>query len=281
LLQAIYTITIKIITYNCGLLSVKLFGINIFENPKYVDERIKFIPDEIIKKNADIVGLQECYSKKHIHYLIEKLKKKYKYYSFYNTETLIKKHNGLILFSKYPILYSEFKKHQKNHMIESLFSSKGFLLCEINIPKIGLINIINVHMTSFNTDLILFYQLSNILFENLKNNTIILGDFNCGPDYQIDDYNFIINNNMINTLDLIKNENICKHTWNSNILLNKTGYHSNYSSSLIDHILIHKNLLNVFLISEDIISKLYFISDRILLKFSFKSYCLFISSSSS
>ena len=254
---------LKIITLNCGLMDFNIMGLTIFSNPPFSEKRIKFIPQELIKIDADIIGLQECFNINHVKFIISQLKEKYPYYSAYDTGNLIKLSNGLIILSKFPITKSEFKQHKYNHPIESMFATKGYLSCTINVPNIGLLNFINLHATSFgdppeqNNDVLTSNKsvLNNELKEILSlvdSNTIVLGDFNCGPNNSTCNYNFLINNNnLIDTIgSLNEYKNLDLYTWNPNTILTKNGPHSHYPISRIDHIMIHKDLFNYCKISN-------------------------------
>lgn len=247
---------LKIVTLNCGLLDLNIMGLNIFSNPPYSNKRIKYIPNELIKSNGDIIALQECFNINYAKFIINKVQKIYKYSSMFNTETLTQFSNGLIILSKYPITEAKFKEYNLTNPIERIFSTKGYLTCTIDIPNIGLINFINVHTTSIGdppeennniltpNKLVLFNQLEEIL-SKVTIKTIILGDFNCSNNNSTNNYNFLISNNLIDVLDIFNKYtdlNLC--TWKPNTLLTQNGPHSHYPSSCIDHIMINKYLFN-------------------------------------
>ena len=266
---------LKIVTLNCGLMNINIFGLTVFSNPPYSDKRIKFIPNEIKKINADIVALQECFNINYVRTIIDELKEVYPYSSAFNTETLTKLSNGLILLSKYPIKNSKFKEYEVNHPLESMFSTKGYLSSTIDIPNIGLLNLINLHTTSFgdapedNNEIltdnkrILNNQLKEILSQ-INSKTIILGDFNCGPNNSTFNYNYLIKNSnlidVIGSLNEYKNLNL--YTWDPKTILTKRGPHSHYPKSRIDHIMIDKNLFNYCKISN---GKIVFMDEIVLI----------------
>jgi len=254
---------LKIVTFNCGLMDIKLMGLTVFSNPPFSQKRVKFIPQQLIKINADIIALQECFDINNVKFIINEVKEIYPYSSSFNTETLIKLSNGLIFLSKFPIVSSFFKEYSYNHPIESMFATKGYLTCTVDVPNIGLINFINLHATSFadssdeNDDLlsdnksILDFELKEIL-KVVDSNTILLGDFNCGPNSSTYNYDFLVNNNdlidVIGSLNEFKNLNL--YTWDPNTILTKNGPHSHYPIDRIDHIMIHKDLFKVCKISN-------------------------------
>ena len=53
---------LRILTYNVGLLRVKLFGaLEVWGNPPYSKERLPLIPARLKSVNADIITLQGAY----------------------------------------------------------------------------------------------------------------------------------------------------------------------------------------------------------------------------
>ena len=243
---------LRIVTFNCGLMDIKLAGFTIFSNPPFSQKRVKFIPQQLTKINADIIALQECFNMNYVKYIIDEVKEIYPYSSAFNTETIVKLSNGLIFLSKYPIVSSFFKQYSYNHQIENMIATKGFLSCTINIPNIGLLNFINLHTTSFSdNNIVLNYQLKEIL-KNVNSKTILLGDFNCGPNINTYDYELLVNNyNLIDIIGSLNNyRNLNLYTWDPNTFLSKNGPHSQSSICRIDHIMIHKDLFNYCKISN-------------------------------
>jgi len=253
---------LKIITLNCGLLDFDVFGLPIFSNPQYSHKRVHYISNSIRNQNADIIALQECFNIKYTKFIIDQLKDLYPYNVFYNTETLTKLTNGLVFLSKYQIVESQFIEFNVHASLEAIFATKGFLKCCINIPNIGKINFINLHTTSFgdppeDNDEIMSYN-KQVLNEQLKQilnysceKTIILGDFNCGPNNSTINYNFLLNTDFIDTIGTLNEfKNLDLYTWSPDSILTKNGPHSHYSRSRIDHIFINKYLFNYAKISN-------------------------------
>lgn len=145
----------KFLTINVGLLDYKICGLTMFSNPPYSNERIHVIPAEILKIDADIVTIQECYYDYHVKYLFDALKSVYPYMARKdgrNFYTLLNVHNGLLILSKHEIKSTELISHGKVAPIEWWFGDKSTLIANIHVKGIGDISILNTHPTAGGND---------------------------------------------------------------------------------------------------------------------------------
>ena len=252
---------LKILSFNLGLFNIQICGLSLYKPTKYINERLKYIPNEIIKANSDIVGFQEIYNKHHQEYVINELKSEYPYH-FLKNGARLKFDSGLMLLSKYPITDGTFHPFNENSFDEKIFVNKGFLTCDIFIKDFGKINFINTHLTSGGTlqeqdskkiVKIRDTQITQIHETVLNNNSpsIILGDFNSGEQISPSNYQNLINNGFV---DSNSKSGLNNYTWDSKIYLNKKGTHSNSISQKIDHIFLQNTLLKkVNILSSEII----------------------------
>ena len=140
--------SLKLLSFNVGLLRLSLFGIPVFSNPPYANQRLPYIPNKIRCINADIVSIQECYEKKHADFIISNLRDIYPYNARYNTGGIIKFHNGLLFLSKYPISRSYIEKLEKVATLEAWMATKQNLVMTVDIPCIGMVSLVNMHATA-------------------------------------------------------------------------------------------------------------------------------------
>jgi sphingomyelin phosphodiesterase 2 len=143
--------TIKLLTFNVGLLQMNLFGfIPIFSNPSYVSERRPFIPDKLRAINADIISIQECYEDKHANFIIQSLIDLYPYHARHRSPGFApwKFQNGLLFLSKYPILNSYIEKLDKASSLEMFMANKSNLIMTVSIPSVGSLTCVNSHTTA-------------------------------------------------------------------------------------------------------------------------------------
>eukprot|EP01038_Epipyxis_sp_PR26KG_P006947 gene6947-9501_t len=251
----------KLLTINVGLLDYKLFGATLFSNPPYSTERIKFIPDEILKFDADIVAIQECYYEKHVKFLFDALKHKYPFMARKegrNFYTLLNLHNGLLIFSKYEVIGVDIISHKKVAPVEYYFGDKSTLVANIIFPEIGNISIINTHPTaggsepeSGEADLGRQFALNQTIdaAKKCKANgsvPILIGDFNCAPDCSAPNYEQIINSGYRDCFSEAEEKNILpdgclKYTWDPENVLNKGGVHGHCPPQRVDHVFLPKD----------------------------------------
>ena len=234
--------TFKIITLNAGLLEYDLINHSLFTPVKFVKERLLSLPDKLLDQDADIIALQEVYRIKHKDFLIEKLSKTYPYSFHVHKGFRFSMENSLMIFSKVP--FGEFSLHdfKRTRVEEYLFAKTGYLKMNIKIGdlKVGLYN---VHFTAGGllgpehkkAEELRSHQIDQLLNDIKQNgitDNIIVGDFNCGPNVSINNYNKFLEAGFI-SLDSSIN------TWDPKNPLNINGIHKDSPEQSIDHILIN------------------------------------------
>ncbi|ANQ07362.1 Endonuclease/exonuclease/phosphatase domain containing protein [Plasmodium coatneyi] len=113
-------------------------------------------------------------------------------------------HHGLLVFSKYPIIYSFFHGFKHVTYLEYLFGTKGFLEVVIDVPCFSYITLVNMHLASGAADTESKYiervrdfeikQIMEIARNAEKRNTIpiIIGDLNAAPNLCPNNYTSFI-----------------------------------------------------------------------------------------
>ncbi|GAB65636.1 endonuclease/exonuclease/phosphatase domain containing protein [Plasmodium cynomolgi strain B] len=113
-------------------------------------------------------------------------------------------HHGLLVFSKYPIIYSFFHGFKHVTYLEHLFGTKGFLEVVIDVPFFSYITLVNMHLASGAADTESKYiervrdfeikQIMEIARNAEKRNTIpiIIGDLNAAPNLCPNNYSSFI-----------------------------------------------------------------------------------------
>jgi len=251
---------LKFITINLGLLDYKIFGKTIFSNPYYSDKRIKFIPQSLLKYNPDIIVIQECYDEKHFNFINNNLKFDYPYFARKDKKrNLLQLHNGLALFSKYPIKSVNLFPYSKSDIIEKCFGNKCLLVTEILIDN-KIISLFNVHLTagSYNPESLnsikdRLYQIKELIslinyYKSRGTIPIILGDFNSGPIRTNINYKYMLNNGFIDSH--IYNKGV-DYTWSPNNV--KNSVHNNVKVDKIDHLFFHNCNKNINVLESKVI----------------------------
>lgn len=248
-------------TINLGLLDYKIFGETIFSNPYYSDERIKFIPKALLKYDADIIVIQECYDEVHFKFISDHLKLIYPYIARKDKiRNILQLHNGLALFSKYPIKSVNLFPYLNSDIFEKYFGNKCLLVTEILIEN-KILSLFNIHLTAggYNPESLestkkrssQIKELISIVNYYLTKGTIpiILGDFNSGPIRINENYNYMLNNEFIDSH--IYNNNKIDFTWSPNNV--KNFVHQNATVDKIDHLFFYKYNKNINVIDSKII----------------------------
>lgn len=242
---------IKILTLNVGLLDYKILDTIVFSNPFYSTDRIQYIPSAILSVDCDIVVLQECYDEKHFKFINNKIKSVYPYFARKDQDRFILKlHNGLVVFSKFPIKNVNIIPYTTLDIVEKYFASKSLLTVELDIDKKKIV-LFNVHLTAGSLDpessnaskgrIVQINELMAVVNYYYNKNFIVLlaGDFNSGPQRSDESYNFLIMKDFVDSyvLSQKKHTDHPEHTWSPNNII--PNFHHN-ESDRIDHIFFHK-----------------------------------------
>ena len=255
--------SISFLTFNAGLLRIKLLGITILENPPYIEERLKELPKQLKKIDADIIALQEVWAEKHKKYLIDSLKDTYPFYAYFSEKSFNKHQNGEIFFSKFPIDESCYNEFNNTSIDEKHFVSQGILSIKFTTKQFGEISCFDTHTTAGGalkhpearkTDDIRDLQIRQMLELSKNSNgiTVLMGDLNAGPGVSEQNYRSILQAGYDDTY-LVGNSNTedcVKCTWDPRNPLNSDGPHKTSPPQRIDHIFIPEKILEKFVITD-------------------------------
>lgn len=242
---------ISILTFNTGLLRLEFLGKDLYEYVPHVSERSRAIPHEILKLKPDLIALQEVFHSFDRSRLINHLSPEYPYHFSSNVYTRIGVNDGLMLFSRFPILNRGFEKFSKSFIDDRLFTIKGMLWADIQFPNNQTARLLNVHTVSGgllrhpnknSSNYIRNYQNDQIIkaIESCSHaHRLVIGDFNSGPTGSPDNYNQLISSGFLDTFALV-NPDSDHPTWDSSNPLIKKGPHNFQAPQRIDHIFVHK-----------------------------------------
>ncbi len=259
---------LKLLTYNVGLLEVRILGQEVFKPSDYLSERVKYLPYAIRSVNADIVSLQELYTAKHADYLLNILSDLYPYH-YRADNTLLRIKNGLMILSKYPIHKQGLVKMTDGPEEERYFASKSIMAVEVILGPDFTVDIANIHPTGGGTELAQDHP-DNItardhqvlqVYQYLRPHEggkfgsdyqIIMGDFNAGPEIARANYETLKEYGFRDAYaEYALTVNVpMKMTWDADNILNSEGAHSDSVSQRIDHIFLSKDLTNKVSISN-------------------------------
>ena len=246
----------KLITFNLGLLDLRVVGRTMFKPTEYIEQRAKIIPKQLLTHDADVIALQEIYDKKHIDFFVKELQKTYPFY-FFKHNSQIKLNNGLMIFSKYPFVSTKGESQSDKGPIDEWFiADRGLLSAVIKLNDEINLDIVNLHATSGGTlnsqdsdniNASRQKQLEQALTLALASNTeyqIILGDVNAGPEISNINYNYLLENDFSDAYAeySLQKGIVAKPTWDGANPLNSMRGYTAEDTQRIDHIYLSKRL---------------------------------------
>jgi endonuclease/exonuclease/phosphatase family metal-dependent hydrolase len=257
-----------IITLNAGLFQMSFLGYTLSEPTPYLKERLQALPVALVDSNADIIALQEIFKKEHRKYLISKLQHSYPYYASYNRSFSLRFNNGLMIFSKFPILSSNFDPFIKSPIDEKILFQKGILRATVLTDRLGKISLFNIHTTFGgifspqdttrinNFRSIQIQQVIKLSQDCNDSIPLILGDFNAGPEISNINYQYFLERDFVDLFEFCNRDrndnqkNGDQVTWHPKNPLNEKGMFSTSPPQRIDHIFVPSKFVPFFKNSE-------------------------------
>jgi endonuclease/exonuclease/phosphatase family metal-dependent hydrolase len=244
---------VSVATFNTGLIRAQIAGHTIFEFAPHVEIRSKYIAGTLQRFDPDIICFQEIFSKKHLKQILDSLGKTHPYtYAPFSFRPKIFG-SGLALFSKYPILQSNFYWFKCQLFEEALFAPKAFMVVTVDVGSFGLIEIVNCHTTaggskhhpeSHAADNCRQLQLGEIIELLMQRDasiahSLLVGDLNCGPEASKSNYEFLISRGFADLTVIAHPVSRPAITWDPENSLNVESPHKTSPPQRIDHILGH------------------------------------------
>ncbi len=245
--------SIRILTYNLGLLKWKLFGIGpiVYQNPPYADERFPFMAKALLESKADILVLQEVYRGVHVQELQKQLKETHPYMARGSKSRPWQFHNALVVFSKYEITNFKLVKHKDAEWTEKALASKCMQVVEVSTP-LGPFQLVCMHTTAGGNypeeaDEIRESELIEAIEEckaysskpGNEGRAIITGDLNMGPQASRANYDFMLESGFVDAVANVTKKELT--TWDPVNLLNAFGVHNHCPPQQCDHLFLQKD----------------------------------------
>lgn len=242
---------LSILSYNAGLMRVRLAGRTVFEFAPFVEERASVLADALHRKSADLILLQEVYETSHVQALVKRLRKTYPFCIYTKSARSFQLSSGLVMISRYPIRRAMFHRFNRSPIDEAIFADKGFQLCYLDFGEGRLLCIANVHTTAggiFNhpeaskIEKIRAEQIRQLLCTIDSTNAdkaIIAGDLNTGPSMSATNFQQLEAAGFVDAVgEALGDSNIDSLvTWDPKNPLNSNGPHRSSPPQRIDHVL--------------------------------------------
>ena len=182
-----------ILTFNVGLLEIRIPFLRPVTFVPYVSQRRAILPESLHCVNADVICLQEVFSKTDKEFLVEALADTYPFVAGLSEDAGILG-SGLLTLCRYPVQNPRFSRYRNQTVLERLLSPRGLLSCEIDLPDLGPCQLINIHTTAGGlirhpeaprTESLRRRQIEQtirIAGGNPDRTSLIAGDLNAGPE---------------------------------------------------------------------------------------------------
>jgi endonuclease/exonuclease/phosphatase family metal-dependent hydrolase len=254
---------LKIMSYNAGLLRLRVFGKEVFSNPPLAQDRLPHVISAINALAPDIAALQEVYEPKHFAALKAGLADLMPHSVRHDTGGWIRFHNGLCFFSKYPIVSSKLHKHKHSSDVEKYMGTKSMLEVTVELPDGTQAMFINVHTTaggrvdpeSPDSDGIRQSEIDEMLALCKTSSAagvpgVIIGDLNAGPEASLGNYQSIIDAGFRDIFAEAQKKGVMVEgkpmiTWDPANLLNLAGPHAYCPGQRCDHLFLPTGYLTV------------------------------------
>jgi endonuclease/exonuclease/phosphatase family metal-dependent hydrolase len=246
--------TIRLLTLNLGLLRFPLRGRWRLMPIPGNEERLAAAPAMLSALEADIIALQEVYSIADRQFLVQSMVASHPFIAKSPTSHLLVG-NGLMLFSRFPILRSTFTPFRGAPRWTGVFWKQGFLVVDVDLPVIKKTRLVNVHLAaslpfadpaSAASEKNRNREIDQLLSAAADDNgaAILVGDFNTSEKVYPESYRrlieagyhdaFVRANKCVSQVDAV--------TWDSSNPLNAQSRFRHVPSQRIDHVFVHNSV---------------------------------------
>ncbi|MFZ2804136.1 MAG: endonuclease/exonuclease/phosphatase family protein [Patescibacteria group bacterium] len=249
-LEGTLSTRLTVLTFNAGLLRVRVLGATLNAPVPFVAERLQALPAALASVNADLVALQEIYEEPHRLWLAQELRHKFPYAAWVQDHGIAQVSNGLMTLSRYPLEAPAFELFANAPFGERHLARKGFLSCVVRTLAFGPVRFFNTHTASGG---ILGYTV-NPLHERLRGKQVaqlnraaklrqdeavlVAGDFNAGPESSPGNYREILADGFLDAYAEAKVRRGPLVTWDPQNPLTIDGPHRNAPAQRVDHVFI-------------------------------------------
>ena len=240
----------KVLTFNAAILDIKFLGYSFYRPLDHIEARLNALITELEASAADIVFLQEIFHRDKQENLCRGLQKYYPYsMGLSSPGWKFRLGNELLTLSRYPLLNGRLLRFKIAPAEELRHTSKGFYHMQTKLPGLGLVNLINFHMSAGGKyahpeapemDTIREKQISQLIdYTNGLEKIILAGDLNAGLETSTANYERLLNAGFF---DLFVAADGHGMSWDPDNALVNSGAESHLPAQRIDHIFADKRL---------------------------------------
>ncbi len=253
---------IRLLSWNVGLLRLRIGGsprAEVFANPPHSDQRLPFLPGAILSTSPDIVAIQECYEEAHYNAIRDELATVLPHSARVQSGGCTRFHNGLNLFSRFPITEVTLTPYRQAALVEQLLASKSQLEVTLDVPGVGKVKVVNIHTTAggsaapedAGTDTIREDEIDEAVAacdyavrSGACGAAMIIGDLNAGPEASVGNYQHLLAKGWRDAWAAANEAGTCtgpQYTWDPANFLNSTGPHAGCPGQRCDHVFLRSS----------------------------------------
>jgi endonuclease/exonuclease/phosphatase family metal-dependent hydrolase len=235
---------LQIMTFNLGLLSLVLAGRWRIDLVPFARQRLAAVPAALISSGADVILLQEVFAPVDRAMLQAAVENHFPYHA--SAETARKwLGSGLLILSKHPlsdIVFEPFVDHDLLHR----FYRQGFLMVTVQVPNLGLLKLLNVHLSisaflshpeSAASIACRSREIARLLeVARSYEADIVGGDFNCGPQNAAANYEAIVAAGYLDGFADCNRVEAEGHSWSRSNFIVASGRYHYLPDHRVDHL---------------------------------------------
>jgi len=201
---------LSVLTINAALQDVRILSFSFYRPLDHIHERLHGLASAIKSLQPDIVCIQELFHHDLQQALYAHLADVYPHATGFGGRGIKwQLDNELITLSRYPFSGSQFIRFKRAATEEKIFIKRGMMRMDMDIPSVGPLQLINVHMTAgglrqhpedVHMETVRSSQIRQLL-DSVSTTTpaMIVGDFNTGPGSSPENYAQLLKDGMIDT----------------------------------------------------------------------------------
>ena len=242
------TSALKILTFNLGLQAIPLPAGRQIPLVPHVERRLQAMPAALLECGADIIALQEVFTPRVRSFLLRTMNASHPHALWGPGRWSLLGH-GLLVLSRWPIADSWFSPFPEKSFLLQRVWQRGVLFTEFEVPGIGALSVVNVHLSPdppyMQPDDTLsrgyrVHEIDLLLAEASKGraDTILAGDFNAGPEICWHDHQRLLDGGYGDVFAAVHGHKTYAPTYDRANVLARNGPYRHWPGQRADHILL-------------------------------------------
>ena len=234
---------LTVLTYNVGLLQIRLLGRTLLEVP-HVGERLARLGPALLAGGGDVLCLQEVFRPEHRAALVAALAPRFPHVARHDDRRRLLTH-GLLVLSRHRLSDTSFTPFSAQDPWQVLAVRQGVLAATVDVPHVGPVRVLDVHATAGGArgperprvERLRERQLEQLhrLAAAAGSPTLLCGDLNAGPEASAGNYRRLLARGYV---DAFVEGGGTGTTWDPQNELNRGGVFRGSPGQRVDHVLL-------------------------------------------